>query len=704
MRTNKVFNRSGLSVFLILVLGILAYSNTFHVPFFYDDKTSIVDNPVIRHLGNFIFGSSGYLYNPRRFLSYLSFAVNYHFGGLHVWGYHLFNLIVHLGCALLVYALLRLTFRTPFFQLHPSTLNTQHSVFDLQPSTFIPLFAALLFVAHPVQTQAVTYIVQRMASLATFFYLLSLNLYILCRLRLADSAGRRGNSTAPSHTRSPVFLLMAGSVFAAVLAMRSKEIAFTLPIAVLLYEAFFFRGEWKRRLLYLAPLLLTLPIIPVSVLAAAGHSRRALSHVGAIARAGTDMSRLAYLETQFRVIVTYLRLLVLPVNQNLDYDYPIYKTFFTPPVFLSFLFLAALFALAVYLYLRSRQSFYSTLNPQSSTRSSALNDPLLRLVSFGILWFFLALSVESSLIPISDVIFEHRLYLPSVGAFTAAGVVFAMILNRVRKPGMARGLVAVAAGIVLVLTVATWQRNQVWGSALSLWQDVVAKSPQKARPYLSLGAALGKAGRMEEAIAALKKGIRLQPENPKPYVDLGAALASVGRREEAIKVLSQALKLRPDFPKALNNLGIVLHEAGRLDGSIAAFKKAIRLDPKNASAQYNLGRTYVTAGRLTEGVQALEQAIHLRPGYDNARVELAIALNREGRFRLASTVLRVEMPRLARRPDARLALGTSAYCLGDGTTANRQLADLWRLDPRFARELAFRMTRPCKPGPKSDSP
>ena len=693
MRVEKIFNRTLLAISLIVVLGVIAYSNTFHVPFIFDDHTSITGNPVIKNLKNFFVGTSGYDYNPRRFLPYLSFAVNFHFDGLNVVGYHLFNLAVHIGCALLVYTLLRLTFRTPYFQDKLQASRFKLQSLTSQPSTFIPLLTALLFVAHPVQTQAVTYIVQRMTSLATFFYLLSLILYIQARLRLGTGV-QGAESQSQSKFLSPL-LLLAGAVFSAVLAMRSKEIAFTLPFAVLLYETFFFQGKWKRRLFYLAPLLLTLPIIPFSLLTTGARTGELLSDVDQAARVvGSGIPRLHYLFTQFRVLVTYLRLLILPVNQNLDYDYPVYASFFTPPVFLSFLLLAALFALAIYLYFRTRQSPHSTLNSQPST----FNQPALRLVSFGILWFFLALAVESSLIPIPDVIYEHRLYLPSVGAFTAAAAGLWMVIDRARKPALALSLTAMAAAVVLLLTAATWQRNQIWRSAASLWQDVAAKSPKKARPYLSLGAALGKEGRMEEAIAALRRGIRLSPDDPKPYINLGAALASTGRLQEAAGVLSKVLKLEPDNPEALNNLGIILTDLGRSDEATGLLSRATRVDPENARAWYNLGRADLQAGHAAEAMTALQRAIRIRPGYDNARVELANALNRQGRCRETKALLEPELKRLANRPDVHLALGMAAHCLGDMTTAERELAVLQRLNPRYARQLADRMGQPAGAG------
>jgi hypothetical protein len=190
-----------------------------HVPFVFDDDTSIVNNPVIRNLENFFLNGTGYGYNPRRFIGYLSVALNYRIGGLDVTGYHIFNLAVHIASACLVYAFVRLTLQTPFFGARNSGLGG-----------LLLLLAALLFVAHPVQTQAVTYIIQRLASVATLFYLLSLVLYARGRLFQVSAEPARGKAA----------LLHIAAFVAAALAMRTKEIAITFPIVVALYEICFF--------------------------------------------------------------------------------------------------------------------------------------------------------------------------------------------------------------------------------------------------------------------------------------------------------------------------------------------------------------------------------------------------------------------------------------------------------------------------------
>jgi hypothetical protein len=201
--------------------------------------------------------------------------------------------------------------------------------------------------------------------------------------------------------------------------MKTKEIAFTLPLAIALYEFLFLRDSIKRRLLYLAPLLLTMLIIPLSILDADRPIGEFIGEAGEAARVESGVSRLDYLLTESRVVVTYIRLLLLPINQNIDYDFPFYNSFFDPKVFLSFLLLVSIVGLGAFLLRCSRSS-----------------EPALRAVSFGIFWFFITLSVESSLIPIQDVIFEHRLYLPSVGVFLAlasGAAIFAERHGKMRK-------------------------------------------------------------------------------------------------------------------------------------------------------------------------------------------------------------------------------------------------------------------------------
>ena len=157
-----------------LLLGTLIYSNTFFSSFHFDDIASIVENFAIRHILNL---QAIWNFWPTRFITYLSVALNYHFHQLNVLGYHLFNLTVHLGSAILVWWFMLLTFSTPVMK---DEKIAKHA-------NLIALFASLVFLTHPIQTQAVTYIIQRATSLATLFYLASLCFYVKSRLHFMDS-------------------------------------------------------------------------------------------------------------------------------------------------------------------------------------------------------------------------------------------------------------------------------------------------------------------------------------------------------------------------------------------------------------------------------------------------------------------------------------------------------------------------------------
>ena len=244
----------------VVLLGLAAYANAFDVPFTFDDDSSIVTNESVHDLGGFLAGWKGYRGHPTRFIGNLSFAVNFRLGGLDPTGYHLVNVAVHVLNALLLWALIRVTFRTP--RLSESSLAPW--------SGAVATAAALLFVAHPIQTQAVTYVVQRFASLATTFYLLALLLWARWRLR-RDAGGGRGLPGAAGYL----------AVLAAVLlGMRTKEIAITAPLAIALYEAWFFQGRWRRRLPWLLPVLATLALIPLDLVGLHTPAGQILSDVG----------------------------------------------------------------------------------------------------------------------------------------------------------------------------------------------------------------------------------------------------------------------------------------------------------------------------------------------------------------------------------------------------------------------------------------
>jgi len=528
-------------LFLIVLVAVFAYSNTFDVPFHFDDTRNIVANSLIRDFSNFLNPAQarGHPYYDdfkMRYVGFLTFAGNYRLHGLKVSGFHAVNLLIHVLNGLLVYFLVVATLRTP--KMRP-TLSGDDPALPRETGTFsIPLFAALLFVAHPVQTQAVTYIVQRFASLAALFYLAALLAYARCRLLPAQ---------ASRVSRGGLYFL---GLLCTILAMKTKEPAFTLPLSITLYELLFFPASsgsrWKR-LRLLLPFLLTLGIIPLSAVDFSGAYPSWLDQLEHKSRILTTLSRKDYFLTQLTVIPVYLRLIFLPVGQNLDYDHPVYRFFLDPRVVLSSLLILCVLLTGVY-----------------ALRASRFGDPRWRLTAFGIFWFFLALLPESSIIPIVDVLYEHRLYLPSVGAFLSIASGFSLLEGRLRRkhPRAQKGMVLVGAAVVFAISAATYARNEVWRDEATLWEDVVSKSPNKDRPHNTLGSLYLNRNRPDLAYRELCRTLEINPDYWAAHVNLGSwymmeATAAARRREPACK----ALEL--------------------VERAIASYEQALALDPGN---------------------------------------------------------------------------------------------------------------------------
>jgi len=589
-------------VALLVTASLLPYSGSLRAPFTFDDQRCIVDNPAIRSFEYFTSPASG---RPAgvlcgtgpRIVGLFSFAVNYAIGGIDVTGFHVFNLAVHLACTLLVYAFIRLTIRTPAFRKPRTELASMAGSGPL-----IALLAALLFACHPVQTQAVTYVTQRFTSLATMLYLLSSVLYVRFRNGTGGAPGR--------------FALYVGSVLAAVLAMFTKEIAFTLPFALALHEPMFGEGKRRTRWLSLAPFFATLVIIPFTILAPTGGATT-LTAVDDTLRGlvtNTRLSRFEYVTTQIPVTSTYLRLLLLPVGQNLDYDHPIHRSLLDPEVVLSGSIVLAIVAFGVWLFLRSRY-------PQSRW------GPEFRLASFGIGWFFLNLTLEATAVPLPDVIFEHRLYLPSVGFFLAIAALVVILRDKLRAslPLAARAVVPLFMACVAALTWATYARNAIWSDPVLLWEDVAAKSPRKPRAFIELGALHAKSGNLDEATLAIENAIRVAPDLADPYNTLGVIRKREGRTAEAMQNYQTALRLRPDFAEVHNNIGILLSSGATSEEAAAEFQEAIRLKPDYAEAHNNLGVLRARQGRWSDAIREFEAALRINPSHAAARANLTRA-------------------------------------------------------------------------------
>ena len=583
--------RDALAVAAVVALGLFSYSNALGGAFVFDDVRQIRDNPIIRDLGSFLPGRYAGL--PNRYVAYLTFALNYRLGGLATAGYHLVNVVIHVANALLVYALVRLTFRTP--RLKASALA--------RSSRAIAAVAAALFVAHPLQTQAVSYVAQRLTSLATTFYVGTVVLY--AALRLGDGALR-------SRWRA-----VAGGVAVvatALLAMKTKEIAFTLPAVAAAWDLFLFRPG--RRLLLLIPLAVTALLVPLGVAGDGGTLSGVLDDMGRLAAETPNIPRSVYALTQTRVVATYLRMLVLPLGQNVDHDVRLSTSLADPAVLGATAVLVFLVAGAVVLLVRARRTH----------RAEGV------LVAIGVAWFFITLSVESSIIPIRDVMAEHRTYLPLAGVALALATALLTAAERIPAP-VTQVLRLTLALLVTTgpLAVATYARNRVWDDDVSLWRDAVDKSPVKARPRVNLGAAHGNRGELDAAAREYEQAVRIAPDLAEARRNLGGTYFKLGRIDEAIREYHEVVSLKPGWAEAHSSLGAAYEAKGQRDDAIREYRDAIRLDPALVDAHANLGAASIANGRLDDAAAAYREAIRLAPDRADAHFGLGFILAQRGR-------------------------------------------------------------------------
>jgi len=530
----------------------------------------------------------------------ITFGLNYRVGRLEPWNFHATNVAIHLMVVLLVWA----------FTRRVATLA------GAPRAPWISAVAAGLFALHPLQSEAVSYVSQRAESLASGFYVATV-------LLLLETTRQRRIAL-----RAAAFV---GALLSFVLGVGTKAIVLTAPAAYLLVTwavsgAPVAQAELapaRKRVAIVAPFLAIAAVVAIATLRSlAGHRDAGFDVPGA--------TPWQYLLTQMRAVVTYLRLLALPVGQNVDWDFPLSTTFVEPAVLASTSVLLAIAAGAIALVLRA------------ADRRDA-GGGAARLVGLGALWFFLVLSVTSSLVPLADVLVEHRVYLASWGAFAAAAAAGERVAARVPSRWRWSAVLAIAVVFGLLAT-ALHLRNAVWETREALWRDAVVKSPNKPRPYLSLGWAYRTRGRYDEAIATYRAGLARADRDPaielELIVNLGAALDYAGRIDEAIAVYRRGLEKAPDWPDLIVNMGIALENLGDTTSAEAWLRRGVAVAPTNPWALNALGALRLRLGDPLGALSFLDRARVLDPDFAWAHFKAGQALDELGRRRDACAAWR----------------------------------------------------------------
>ena len=533
---------------VLLVIGLVfivfaIYSNSLQAPFYLDDS-QFVNNPSIQ-IDNI---SLKNLYNLKlenyetRPLSVISLAINYYFNKNNVFGYHIFNISVHILTGIFLFLFFKVT-----LDFLPEKKLTQST-------RFIPFFAALIWLVHPIQIQSVTYIIQRMNSMAALFYILSMLLYIHARL---------------SKTSWRKYILFTCCLSTALLALSSKENAAILPIFIFLYEWFFIQDlniSWfKRKIPFILGISVFLVIMGL-IYMGNNPTDQILSKYSA--RGFTPYQRVL---TQFRVVIFYISLLIFPKPSrlNLEHDFSLSYSFIEPiTTILSFSALIALLCVSVWLAKRER------------------------LLSFAILWYLGNLVLESSVIPL-EIIFEHRNYLPSILlCFLGTTAVFRFVKGK-------RQSMILLCAIVVLFSFWTFKRNSIWSDKILFYEDALNKSPSNVRVNMDLAEALIGKGRFDEGVQYYRMAIVLSEEKRnsgevlQPYhydsiFHLATRLAEKKRYSEASILFERVVQLYPHDANYHNNYAFVLEKLGYLDKAIYHYSQALRYNPGFNQARQGL--------------------------------------------------------------------------------------------------------------------
>lgn len=605
---------------LLFLIGIVTYSNALNGSFHFDDIPNIVNNVHIRNILNL---KEIWEIWPTRFTNFLTLSLNYHFGALNVTGYHALSLLIHISSSLLVAWLILMTTR----------------------SNVVAFFTGAIFLCHPLQTQAVNYLTQRSALLVAFFYLSSLCLYVKAR------QSQQGKS------------YYIASIVAAIIAFFSKETAISLPFMVFFYEYYFLRNQEPIKWKLILPFLAVACLLPMTWLIANPIDFSKLSESTISYAGGTPIWQ--YLITQLKVIVTYLRLIFIPINQAVDYNYPLANSFFELLVIFSFVLLASILTISIVF----RNNF--------------------RVAAFGVFWFFITLLPESSLWPNKDVIFEHRLYLPMVGF----SLFISSIIHQAFKDKKTKWPIIALSSVVVICSVLTFERNKVWVDEFSLWDDSIKKSPNVARAYLNRGVAYERKGLSDLALKDFNKALEIGPEDAIVYSNRGAVKKKNGDLEGALRDLNRAIETNPSYAGSYTNRGSLYLSVNQYELAIADFNKVLSFNPYFAEGYRNRGRAYLNLNMIDKALVDLDRAIELRPdsaeGYNNR----GIAYANKGDFTKAlenfDTAIKIEPMKIAEAYNNR---GMTHYKLKNLDLAILDLDQAIDMAPKYAQAYLNRST------------
>lgn len=595
---------------LLVATTVASYLNSLDGPFIFDDISAIYENPTIRDLsriGDILRppSDSGVTVNGRPLVN-LSLALNYAADGNAVRGYHLVNAGIHLLAALTVFGLVR--------RLIAQRLRTLP---DERSTVFAAAAFAAVWALHPLQTQSVTYVIQRAEALVGLFYLLTLYGFV----RSQAGGASRGWTVA--------------TVVSCLLGVASKEVIVSAPIVVLLCDRTFFSGTfaaaWRRnRWLYLALFATWVPL--------AWQIHSAGGRGGTVGFGIGGVTWWMYLLTQADALTHYLITAIWPARLVFDYGTGVAKE--VSAVLPQLALITGLLAGTIFTLVRAP------------------------LVGFLAAAFFLILAPSSSFVPIvTESMAEHRMYLPLTSVTGLVGLTLHTLVGR-------RAILALLAA-ALALGLLTIRRNRDYRDDYEIWHSSVTNYPASARSHNNFGEALARMRRYEQATVHYREAVRLLPNYRDALCNLGAVLHRIGQREEGMAILNRLVSRFPDVHEILSAYGGACYREGRFDEARRYFERAVALGPNNAEACNNLAVMLNNEGKPHDAMRLLNQALRVRPTYTDALYNYAISLSQLGDFEGSLAKLRQTLSIDPGYPEANNNLGAILVQQGHREEATR---------------------------------
>ena len=553
---------------LLLVVTFLVYFNSLSAPFYLDDHHSITENPTIQSFSNLIEHRD---YQIMRFIGHLSLAVNYALHETSVTGYHLFNLLVHFLTGLSIFFLLR------------ALLNSPKITASENIKTYLPLLTALIFLLHPLHTQAITYIVQRHAALAALFYIFSLYCYVSAR-----------------NNRKLIFFIAAA--IGMLLALLSKENTVTLPAAILMIEVLFYQNlDRNKILLWSAGGIFSALVLGFILFQFFGVSFALIDHY-THTQDTLHISRLEYFSTQMLVLWHYIKLFFIPTGLHLEYDLILQKSFFSFNVLLALLAHIAVIGASI---------IFAKKNP---------------LIIFAVLFYYLAHSVESGVIPLRDYVFEHRSYLPDLGlSMLLAWALLYLMDNKLSK----MMVIIIISLILLSFAYLTIQRNTQWADPVEFYLNETKMSPKKERVWAELGKIYMQQKNFDLALksfgVALNIGREGETLNALPTTFLNTYLALLYSKQFKKAVYFESIMPLAQMTPHDRSVYYYMHgnrlaKNQQTEKAIQSFQKALENNPRNLNAKANMAALLIEKGQVQQGKLLINQVLQQNPMHKQANI------------------------------------------------------------------------------------